>query len=474
MIYEESEKYESRLTALVNTRLLFNTMDELEEVLGNHAIHSNSIKRCYPTPVRLRAAYRDCKVEVALRTNNILDLDELMADYERTWKFYKEHFSRRKNPETIARNLLQCHFDLILGKEVNAAVGRTIRAIRAENVDMALLTLFLLKALPGYNSKSGDATDIERQFDEVIRFLKDFTAGCGIFDVLPVITLANEETDRTRLMLIYHTNCILDTYDNFLDPMSIALTSNSMKEISADLDIAGIWTDNKSTDFWKIEETSNMGVYFATCYHREGKSLLSFTRYTLQLIRGADDKLTAYFLHPVAMRHRLAGKPYGDEDNAWYISDYPASHAPDTITLVRSMQSAHWPYSIDLARATDPSRIDRYDYEINAFAKIDHYEDCRYTFTPSIYAITQDAVYVLDEKDECFYRLPRFTDHEFESLTIDDNVGILEMGTDARYLTIDERLLYIPLTPENLAKYGIEPVTEIDRPACVTKKGYSS
>ena len=63
---QEPQKYEEWLTTIANTRFVFNTMEELEEMLGNYAIHNNGIRRCFPTGQKLRAAYRDLKVEVEL------------------------------------------------------------------------------------------------------------------------------------------------------------------------------------------------------------------------------------------------------------------------------------------------------------------------------------------------------------------------------------------------------------------------
>ena len=45
MITEEQNKYEEWLTTIANTRLLFNTVEEMENYLDNHSIHSNGIKR---------------------------------------------------------------------------------------------------------------------------------------------------------------------------------------------------------------------------------------------------------------------------------------------------------------------------------------------------------------------------------------------------------------------------------------------
>ena len=92
MITEDAGKYEEWLTTIANTRLIYNTMDELETMMDNHSIHNNGMRRCFSSPQKLRAAFRDLKVEVGLMTDDTLHLDTLLKHYQRAWSFYQEHF----------------------------------------------------------------------------------------------------------------------------------------------------------------------------------------------------------------------------------------------------------------------------------------------------------------------------------------------------------------------------------------------
>ena len=58
---KDTTKYEEWLTTIANTRLIYNTMDELEKTLDNYSIHSNGIKRCFKKKKKMRSAYRDLK-----------------------------------------------------------------------------------------------------------------------------------------------------------------------------------------------------------------------------------------------------------------------------------------------------------------------------------------------------------------------------------------------------------------------------
>ena len=73
----DSILYIEWLTTIANTRLIYNTMSELEDMLDSHSIHNNGIKRCFTSPQRLRSAFRDLKVEVELMTDGAVALDSL-------------------------------------------------------------------------------------------------------------------------------------------------------------------------------------------------------------------------------------------------------------------------------------------------------------------------------------------------------------------------------------------------------------
>ena len=74
---KEEPKYEEWLTTIVNTRFLYNTMEEIEVKLDNHSIHSNGIKRSFNTPQKMRSAFRDLKVEAYSLTDETLLLDKV-------------------------------------------------------------------------------------------------------------------------------------------------------------------------------------------------------------------------------------------------------------------------------------------------------------------------------------------------------------------------------------------------------------
>ena len=98
-MFQEPTKYEEWLTTIANTRLIYNTMDELEDMLDNNSIHNNGIKRCFTSQQKMRSAYRDLKVEVELMTDGIINLDWVILHYQKAWNFFHDNLYRRTNPE---------------------------------------------------------------------------------------------------------------------------------------------------------------------------------------------------------------------------------------------------------------------------------------------------------------------------------------------------------------------------------------
>ena len=98
---KEQIKYEEWLTTIANTRLVYNTMAELEEFLDNRSIHSNGMKRSFGSYQKLRSTFRDLKVEVGLQTDNLVNLDDVLIQYKRAWRFFMQICIVVQNPRIL-------------------------------------------------------------------------------------------------------------------------------------------------------------------------------------------------------------------------------------------------------------------------------------------------------------------------------------------------------------------------------------
>lgn len=461
MITEEHNKYEEWLTTIANTRLLFNTVEELENYLDNHSIHSNGIKRSIVGQARLRSVFRDLKIEAALMTDGIVNLDRMLLHYKSAWDFYKNNLSRRNDPSQIALELLRFCYNPYQSAGLGKKKLAIFEEVTNQNINVPFLILMLLKIIPGYDSKEGDVVNIAHQYEQAMELMERFSEGGTVFSILPSITKARGEKNKTRFMLLYHLSQILDTYESFIDSENLYLTSSEMKASSIDLELDGYWNECEGkllyTDFWQIEHALNAGSYFATKWHKDSTGTLIGTRYTIFLNEGQDGRLAMYMLHPESIRHRMKGKEYSDADHVWYVTDMPGTNQPNHLPFLRYMSSNVWNQNLHLTRVTDESVMNQYD---NWFKKCDvhkMFEELEYDFYPNIYAVTTNDIYVPTGTDGEFYKIPRNAVDGFNQIQLNDNVGIMKMN-GASYLAFDEMLIYIPTSKNSLKKYGIEKV----------------
>lgn len=462
---KDTPKYEEWLTTIANTRFIYNTMDELENMLDNYAIHNNGIKRCFTSMQRMRSAYRDLKVEVEIMTNGIVNLDRLLIHYQKAWTFFRENLYRRANPEQVAIELLSFCYPPYIRRGIGAKRAAIYQQVIEQNVNVPFLLLMLMKTIPGYDSKDGDADDMALQFHRVMSLLQDFTGNGSEFSVLPFITRAREETNKSRLMLLFHVSQILDTYKSYADTANIYDTVSDVKACHVDLDIVGYWNECdgklRNTDFWQIEDAINYGTYFMTHWHKDADNRLTGLRYTLFIVEGADGGLIYYILHPEAIKRRIKGKPYEDSDQVWYKTDWLGEH-PAQLPLHRLMYSAVWQQDIHLARCTDEEVVSLYDHWLGGACEIvKPYQHLEYDFRPNLYAVTQSHLYIPSENEGEFYKVPKDAYDGFERIQIGDNIGTMLMN-GKHYLVFDELMLYIATTRNVLQKYRIERVNCIE------------
>lgn len=462
---QKATNYEEWLTTIANTRFMYNTMDELEDMFDNHSIHSNGIKRSFSSPQKMRSAFRDLKVEVELMTDGNLDLELVLQEYQKAWIFFRDKLYRRSNPEQVAMELLSYCYPPYTCDGVGAKKSAIYKQATEQNINIPFLLLMIMKVIPGYDSKDGDVIDLPRQFERVMQLLETHTNGRTIFNVIPAITKAREEQNKSRLMLLYHVSEILDTYKSYSGSDNFYEVSNDIKQSSVNLDIEGYWNECggrlDNTYFWQIEDAMNDGTYFITKWHKDSENRLTGIRYTMFVIERTDGNLIYYILHPEAIKHRMKGLQYGDADHVWYQTEKLEEH-PIEMPLQRVMFSGVWPREIKLTRCTSKDVISLYDRWLNHDCEvIKEYERYEYYFCPNLYAITQTHLYIPSENEGEYYKVPKSAHEGLEYIQIDDNVGTMLMNGKT-YLAFDELMLYIGTSRKELEKYGIERVNCID------------
>ncbi|MGM9844062.1 MAG: hypothetical protein ACI30S_07575 [Muribaculaceae bacterium] len=459
----DNPKYEEWLTTVANTRLIFNTIEELEDLLDNHSIHSNGIRRCYSSTQKLRAAYRDLKIQVEQISHGLINLDLLLKDYSNAWNFFRQNLYRRANPEKFTIEMLSFCFNPN-NASAKGKKAEIFMQIIKQNISIPFLILFLLKALPGYDSKDGDATDMTQTFDRVLKVLENFFANIFSFSLLPVITKARDEKSKTRLTLLLHIAEILDVYASYSDAQGTYDVANTIKENIIDLDIDGFWNESdgkpSSTDFWQITPFEVKGNYDLTHWHKNADNQIIGITYTLFTFKANDGNFVFYIVHPTFIKRRMKGQPYTDAEHVWYVTE-PLNNHPDRLPLTRLISSSAWQPKISLTRCSDSKLIKTYEDWLNSCSIVKQFKELEYTFQFSIHAITREHIYVKSASEGIFYKIPIDAHDGFENIKINDRVGIMTMG-GKNYIVFDEFLLFIPTTDRELRKFGITKVQNIE------------
>ena len=456
------DTYEEWLSAIANTRLLFNTMEELEEWLDNHSIHNNGVKRSFKSEQRMRAAFRDLKEQVRQETDEVIDLERLLDEYEEAWDFYTSFLARRTNPEVLALQLLQYRYAPTPPADINRRTADIFEQAKQHGISVHFLIAFMMKAIPGYVSRDGDATDMPQKYEAVMLLLEQFTSNTPAFVMLPALEQARLEENKTRLMLIYHMDMVLETYYDIMHPQELYELSNIRKQQMVSINLEGFWNEcdgrNEHTHFWQFEETVNNTGFFMHHWEKCADGTMRHTRYSMLLCISDQGKRVAFMTHPLAIAHHLQGLPYTDKDHAYYFWKKNRGHHPSKFSLVRHLSSNEWPASYNFTRVTDESLIAQYEYWQSHSKSVEEpYSAAEFFFLPNLYAVSQNHLYILSLEEDFLYRIPRNAREGFDKIKLSDNVGVLIMN-DKAYLVFDELDFYIPITPESLEKYGITKV----------------
>ena len=455
-------KYEEWLTVIANTRLIFNTIAELEDWLDNHSIHNNGIKRSFSSPQKIRAAFADLQTYVYSYSHNTILLDNFIGEYKKTWDFYRANLARRSQPQKTVEEILRYIFLPPSDNGGGTKKTEIYQQIKEQNINVAILIMLILKALPGYESKDGDVANFDGVFDEVLNILDNFVNGDGSKVLCPIAKAAHEEEDKSRMALYYYVSDILNTYSNFSSYSNLA----SLKLDYVELDIEGFWNECdgtlKNTQFWQIECAVNSGSYFMTHWSKDAENRLKGCRYTLFVFKDVDDSLTFYIQNPKSIVRVLEGLPLTDEDAAWYSTDVPEQH-PRVLPLHRFIPSSVWQNKINLTRCTDEAVTSQYNKWLDSCNIIKTSKRYEYLFVPGLYAVTKDYLYVESENEGEYYKVPKSAHEGFDKIQMDDLVGCLQMNESGKvYIAFDKLLLYIEVTDENLEKYNIERVRCIE------------
>jgi len=456
------------LRVIISSRLIFNTLDEYADYLENKNLKNNSLKSIYNTEFKQRAVFNDFKVYIHKMTNGYIDLEKLMYEYKEASDYYKKHLSRRVDKEKLAKNILDIEFNRVTFESRKELIDNKDTAFAVEisclDINMYMVILLFLNLLPCYKSKGKDtADDFYRNYYKVIDMVKDVTSNSLIYDVLPEIEQAANDSEKSIIKLLWHLDKIYLAYRKHVCNNEFYNEASLTKNRRWNWDLSGFWTTdncNLSTDFWVVLKTNEKGVFnFSHCKKTSENKIIS-SSYTAQLLLGDSDDMIIEVNTPNFIRHITEGSKIGKEDQVSYVMEEPIDTTNiNQINLNQKYRNTSWPKKINLTKVTDDNitktylswieslkieeKFDVLDYEVNEFC---------------LAAMTKSAVYIDGEKSGTYYRIP---------IDLVKNMTKLNMESSVERIKYKGRLyIYfwefdLCIKEEDFAEKGIEIVDAI-------------
>ena len=318
------EKYIGNLSVIASTRLVFNTMNDLQEFMGSNSISSNGIGRSFKNEEELRFAYNYMCKYVKEVSDETYNLDDLLAEYKEASDYYKSDLSRKSDAdkERLSRIILSENFTQFRNTEIKIPTRykKLIDHINQHRLNISIIVLLLLNVFNTYDSKKGDVVNMDEKFLRTIKFLEDNIETDYVLNVKPIIQIARmKSTNKTRLSILVYMDKILYSSELFSTDQGRFESSLSDREQYTDAEIEGYWNitkGNMSTDFWKIESGIYTGEYWAYHY-RIVNGQNSFVKYQIILSKN-NNELTAFVTHPKQIKKLIDGVESDESDRMWY------------------------------------------------------------------------------------------------------------------------------------------------------------
>ena len=463
MIDSERPKYLEWLNTIANARLIFNTLDELEDYLDNHNIRTNGVKRCYNTEQKARAAFADVCLyvgETAKMTSSGFCI--MMEYYKQTSEYYRTKLSRKKDQEEIIRTILRNYFLEPKSRNCTPSMQIILDELVDKDIDIPILVLLLSKGWSGYDSKDGDVPNFMQTYNQVIQILSEYAEECACIQPFPPVIAAKKEANKSRLTLAVHVRNIIEKIREFNSPDAIFQTVH--KEKNLDLNIEGYWNEcggkAERTDFWHIERTPNIGLYYAIRYDKKEGGKVERTRYSIDFAEDDYGNVTVLIVHPKAGRHYFEDYEYDESEHCYYKMAMPDNLSNvDVLNMTEVLNFPSWPKKLNLTRITDKKLIDYCDGLLENCQIINKYKKWETEFVKCLYAITDKFLYIKSDIEGKFYKVPTDIMDSLNQVDMDSRIGLLKVG-NIEFIALDDFNVYIPI--KEIKEFGIEVVERVE------------
>ncbi len=447
-----SQEINDYLRIIERTRLLCNSSEELGELVGFSVGSRNGLAKMGGKSAFLKdAIFRE--LAYLVHEKYALDLQRVLDTYMEADRIVEKYGAILKQ-EGALYSLIRCCY----GDE-DAVEDIAVIADMLEARHIPIIVLMILGALPRISSKVGDVKDIQKSYKRTFRLLHETVNVNTPLKVLPLLIQIEDDVRRDpsimkRIHLVYALDAVLNAYGNMSTRMRLSQTNKVLEDAMVFPDIEGVWTeDDASTVFWRFEEIANGFKLYRYLLNEERKEL----RYIVFFMKFYDspDSSWVSILHPKSIEYLLTGKPTPNQ----YVCYMAYELTDGLLSFVPLIEDASWFHVRKLKRSKYANYVEKL-IDDDRYTKINECREYEYEFVILLSAITNDDVYI-DAPDGRYYKVPKSLHECLESLTINDDAGILRFGNKT-YLAFDSCNIYYDVsTPQKLSELGIEIVDTV-------------
>ena len=463
--HDDIERVYGYLRMIERTRLLKNTTEELEQLVGFSVGSGNSLARKGGKSLFIKdAIFRELAHIVKLQTG--LELQEVLDAYIGADRIY-ERMRNVVDPSLFCQHLVWYFY---ADAEVTDDIAGIIDKVETEQ--LPILVLLVLKLLPHLSAKGGDVKDIDQDYRSLFGWLFETVNMNIMMQKLPLLTKIEDEIRHSpnimcRIHLINTAYQILNSYGALSTRERISMSNRELLENQFDPEVDGIWTENElSTVFWQFESIAN-GYHLYRYQVESTPKTLMFTKYFIKFFHWGND-IMALVIHPHAIHYLVSGKSMPNNLFAYLdcrIESYDKNNQICAISFSRQSADGQW-FDLKQLRRSEKEVFFQNLLDDERYEKIDSHANDNYDFSISLAAITNDHIYFY--KDETtYYKVPKSLNGLLEEVGFNSNAGVMSFknasdGEHTTYIAFDDYNLYYNIsTLQLMAEHQIEVVDNI-------------
>ena len=453
------------LRMIERTRLLRNTTEELERLVGFSVGSGNGLARKGGKSLFIKDAIFRELAHIA-KPDTDLDLQEVLDAYIGA-DHICERIGNAANPALFCQHLVWYFY---ADAEAADDIAPIINKVEAEQ--LPILVLLMLKLLPRLSAKGGDVRDIRQDYRRLFCWLSETVNKDIMMQKLPLLTQLEDEIRHRpdimcRIHLISVANQILNSFGALSTRERISISNKELLENQFDPEVDGIWTENEfSTVFWRFEGIAN-GYHLYRYQTDTTRKSLTFTKFFMKFFHLEND-IMALVIHPQAIHYLVSGKKMPNNLFAYldcHIQVDSEGNSDSFITFSPQSADGQW-FALKQLRRSEKEEFFQNLLDDERYEKTDSHANDDYDFTISLAAITSDYIYI--SKDETtYYKIPKSLNGLLEEVGFNSNAGVMSFknsadGEPATYIAFDDFNLYYNIsTLELMTEHQIEVVDSI-------------